>query len=130
MRSILRSRDHELASTEWYSSERLPGVRFQIRKVTLGQRIELAARIRELCLRHKPLCQEGPSDEADAVHGELLIRRLYLEWGLAGIEGLKLDGVPATTSSLIEFGPEDLADEAIELVRAELGLTEAQRKNF
>lgn len=43
--------------------------------------------------------------------------------------GLTLDGVEATPVRLAESGPEDLFHEALEAVRAQAGLTEAERKN-
>ena len=42
---------------------------------------------------------------------------------------LELDGVPATPESLAAVGPEELFREAIAAVKAECGLTDAERKN-
>lgn len=130
MRSILRWRDRDIASAAWHDSQILPGVRFQIRKVSLGKRIELAARLRELYLQNQWIGSGGATDDVDTAHADLLIRRLYLEWGVIAIKGLRLDGRSASPGSLIESAPEELADEAIELVKAQLGLTDEERKNF
>ena len=50
-------------------------------------------------------------------------------WGLKEVRGLKLDGEPATPESLAATGPEELFREAVAAVKAECGLTEAERKN-
>ncbi|MGH9622868.1 MAG: hypothetical protein ACRD4G_00845 [Bryobacteraceae bacterium] len=61
--------------------------------------------------------------------GDLLVERLYLEWGLAEIEGLAIDGTSATPALLIEKGPEPLTREILASIQAELGLSEDERKN-
>jgi hypothetical protein len=55
--------------------------------------------------------------------------RLYLDWGLAEVCGLLLDGVPATPEALVAQGPEALVQEALAAIKAECGLTETARKN-
>jgi hypothetical protein len=57
------------------------------------------------------------------------VGRLYLNWGLRGIAGLEVDGAEATPELLAEAGPESLFQEALAAVRAEAGLTGAERKN-
>jgi hypothetical protein len=52
-----------------------------------------------------------------------------MTWGLRAVSGLELDGADATPELLAEAGPEDLFREALAAVRAETGLTEAERKN-
>jgi hypothetical protein len=70
-----------------------------------------------------------PGDKMDAALLQAGIDRLYLTWGLQSIAGLEVDGVDATPESLAESGPEELFREALEAVRAETGLNEAERKN-
>jgi hypothetical protein len=65
----------------------------------------------------------------DAALLEAEINRLYLTWGLRAVSGLTLDGIDATPDLLAESGPEDLFREALAAVRAQTGLTEAERKN-
>lgn len=48
---------------------------------------------------------------------------------LKGIEGLSIDGAPATVETFIADGPEDLADEAYMLIQKHGGLSDAERKN-
>jgi hypothetical protein len=45
------------------------------------------------------------------------------------VEGLTIDGKPATKESLIERGPEILTDEILNCVRNEISLAEPERKN-
>jgi hypothetical protein len=70
-----------------------------------------------------------PGDRMDAALLQAEIDRLYLAWGLKSIAGLDVDGVDATPETLADAGPEELFREALEAVRAETGLNEAERKN-
>ncbi len=65
----------------------------------------------------------------DAALLQAEIDRLYLTWGLRAVSGLDVDGAAATPELLAEAGPEDLFREALAAVRAETGLSEAERKN-
>jgi hypothetical protein len=116
-------------SVEWHDSSTRPGVRFALRKVSLAKRIELIRQVRQLCLREDYLRAGESADQSEARIGDLLVRKLYLEWGLIEIRGLKIDGNAATVELLIQSGPEDLAEEIIEGIRQEIGLTEQERKN-
>ena len=119
-----------------YESEKIveskgaAGVRFRVARISFGRRMELMREVRELA-RHKEFLENGHSAEeqmdAALLQGE--IDRLFVKWGLLGIEGLSLDGAPATPESLSEAGPEGLFREALEAVRAEVGLTQDERKN-
>jgi hypothetical protein len=80
-------------------------------------------------LRHEFLRAGETEDKLEASFGELLVRKLYLEWGLKEISGLTIDGEAATVDHLIERGPEALTDEVVEAVQAELTLSDEERKN-
>jgi hypothetical protein len=54
---------------------------------------------------------------------------MYVHWGLASIEGLIIDGEPATAAKLLEKGPEDVAREVVSAIKEQCGLNEAERKN-
>lgn len=117
-------------SAEWCASERCAGVRYEIRCVSFGGRIELARRIREIGRRAEYL--EAGTDVRDKLEATVLaaeIDRVYLDWGLAGVEGLEIDGAAATTESLIEHGPVGLAEEILARIKGECGLTDDERKN-
>ena len=118
------------ASVLWYESQTVQGVRYAVRRVSLSQRIELTKRARELSIRHEFLRAGDAPDQLAASHSDLLVRRLYIEWGLAELTGLRVDEEPATVELLIEKGPEALADEIIAAIRGQLGLSEEERKNF
>lgn len=117
------------ASMLWSESEVMRGVHYAIRRVSLTQRIELTKRARELSLRHDFLKAGDASDHLEASLADLLIRKLYLEWGLADLTGLTVDGEPATVEAVVEKGPEALVDEIVAAIRGQLGLSEEERKN-
>jgi len=117
-------------SAVWCDSETHAGVRYQIVRMSLGRRIELARRIREIGRKVEFL--EAASDVRDKLDAAVLqgeIDRAYLEWGLEAVEGLQIDGERATPELTIERGPIDLATEILARIRAECGLTEQERKN-
>jgi hypothetical protein len=105
-------------------------VKFTIAKISFGRRMELMRRVRELARRMEFLeAGRTPGDKMDAALLQTEIDRLFLTWGLRAVAGLELDGVDATPELLAEAGPEDLFREALAAVRAETGLTGAERKN-
>jgi hypothetical protein len=117
-------------SVKTVDSQAAAGVRYSIARMSFGRRVELMRRVRELAKRVEFL--EAGEDAGGKMDAGLLraeVDRLYLEWGLRGVSGLELDGAEATPESLIENGPEELFREALEAVRVETGLTEAERKN-
>lgn len=131
MKSISRShRPARFDSLRWVDSETVAGVRFAVRRPSLGQRIELTRRVHEMTLRHEFLKAGAESEKLEAALGELLVQQLYIEWGLKAIEGLEIDGEAATPAALIDRGPEELAAEIASYVVHECGLTEDERKNF
>ena len=123
-------RKSSYASLLWYESQTVQGVRYAIRRVSLSQRIELTKKARELSIRHEFLEAGDSADELEAALADLLVRKLYIEWGLVELTGLRVDEEPATVEALIEKGPEALADEIIAAIRGQLGLSEEERKNF
>jgi hypothetical protein len=118
------------SSLSWHNSTTAAGVRFAIRRISLAQRLELNQRVRELTLRHEFLKGGSMTDQLEAACADLLVRKLYVEWGLAGLEGFSIDGQTATVELLIDKGPEDLVDEVVAAIQEEIGLSEEERKNF
>ena len=107
-----------------------PGVAFVVSRMSFGRRLELMKRVRDLAVRAQFF--EAGCDEKNHMEASLLgaeIDRLFIEWGLEEVTGLELDGMTATPAMLLERGPEELCREALEAVRAECGLSEAERKN-
>jgi hypothetical protein len=90
----------------------------------------LTRRARELSIRNEFLKGGDSPEQLEASLADLLVRRLYIEWGLAELTGLRVDGKPATLEVLIDKGPEALVDEIISAIRGQLGLSEDERKNF
>lgn len=129
--SLLPSgRETGYSSTRWIESASHPGVRYQLARLSLGRRIALARSVRALWQR---LEYHGAGESVeDSLSQMVLAAELdadYLRWGLLAIEGLNIDGCPASVPKLIESGPEDLCREIVTAVKSELGLTEAERKN-
>jgi len=117
------------SSLIWHESHALRGVRFAIRRVSLAQRIELAKNARELALKYEFLKSGDTEQQLEASFADLLARKLYLEWAVARLEGLCIDGEPGTIRMLIEKGPEELSDEIVNTIRRELVLSDEERKN-
>jgi len=118
------------SSLSWRRSKTIDGVRFAIRRVSLTQRLELNKRVRELTLQYEFLKAGPAADQLEATWADLLVRKLYVEWGLAGLEGLSIDGEAASVELLIDKGPEELVDEVVSALQEEIGLSEEERKNF
>jgi hypothetical protein len=117
-------------STVVVESRVAPGVTFAVDRMSFGRRVELMRRVRELARRMEFFeAGQHPGDQMDAGLLRAEIDRLFLKWGLRGVAGLQVDGVEATPDLLADAGPEDLACEALAAVRAQAGLTEAERKN-
>lgn len=119
-------------STQQVDSTECPGVRFTAYRMSFGRRLELTRKVREL-LGRLEFTRAGPSGPADDAEAALLageIDREYVRWGLVSIEGLEIDGRPASPEDLIEKGPEKLVAEVLLAIRRQAGLDEEERKNY
>jgi hypothetical protein len=116
-------------SLRWIASEAQRGVRFAVRLPSLGSRIELTRRLQALTRQNEFLANGNDLQQLELALSELLVQRLLIEWGLAGLEGLQIDGQAASVESLIDRGPEALVSEIAAQIRAGCGLTEDERKN-
>ena len=117
-------------STRTVESKTRPGVRFSIRRMSFGNRIELLNAIRDAARQLEFLeAGETPGDKLAAALSAAEVDGIYLRWGLAGIQDLRIDGVDADTEALIDRGPEELCREIVAEVRHECGLSEDERKN-
>ncbi len=107
-----------------------PGVAFVVARMSFERRLELMRQVRELARRAEFLAAgQEPAERMDAALLQAEIDRVHLRWGLRSISGLELDGMPATPDLLAERAPEALFREALAAVRAETGLSAAERKN-
>ena len=120
----------EYSSVAWYNSSVYQNVRYSVRRICLAQRIEMAKRIHELSNKYEFLKAGDALERTEAQLADLLVRQLYLGWGLAAIEGLTIDGENASVERLVEKGPESLCDEIVSSIRAEFELSEEERKNY
>lgn len=111
-------------------SQIFPGVTYTIRRMSFQGRLELLRELRDLMIKAE--FAAAGSSAADRVETALLegaIRKRQLEWGLVSIDGLEIDGEPATTLSLLAMGPEELTTEIQTSIQAQMGLSEEERKN-
>jgi hypothetical protein len=111
-------------------SKAAPGVRFAIYRVSFGRRMELSRRVREISRRAEFL--EAGTELDEKIEANILaqeIDAMYLQWGLARINGLVIDGEAATASQLLEKGPEELTREIVGAIKDQCGLSETERKN-
>jgi hypothetical protein len=107
-----------------------PEVTYTVARMSFGRRVDLTRRIRELGSRKEFLEAGDTVDEK--MEAALLaseIDRLYLLWGLKEVNGLFVDGSPATPESLASHGPERLFREALAAVKGQCELSEPERKN-
>ena len=118
------------ASTLTKSAECAPGVVFTIRRLSFARRMDLSRKIREISRKIDFIAAGDELQER--IEANLLaqeIDAIYLDWGLAGIEGLIIDGEAATPALLVEKGPDDLTSEIVRAIKGQCGLTEEERKN-
>jgi len=108
----------------------MPGVELVIFRMTFGRRLELMKSVRDLAARIEYF--EAGRDEKNRMEASLLgaqMDRVYLAGGLEEVRGLTVDGAAATPETLVERGPELVVHEALAAIKAECGLSEAERKN-
>lgn len=120
----------EYTSLTEHHSVALPGVSYKVMRMSLGRRIELVKRLREIGLRGAfHAAGPGMEDQIEASIAHHEIDRIYLKWGLAEVKGLVIDGAEAGADMLIEKGPEQLLVEILSAIRRETSLPEEERKN-
>jgi hypothetical protein len=107
-----------------------PSVRYRIERMSFGRRLELTRQVRGLLARQEfHSSGESPLDRVEASSLAMEIDRLYWNWGLLSVDGLTIEGQPATKDTLLEHGPEPLVHEILASIKRECGLTEEERKN-
>ena len=118
-------------STVTVESAQYPGVRFTVKRMSFGRRLELTRKVKERLglLDFLAAGEPGAADDTEAALLTGEIDREYGAWGLAAVDGLEIDGEPATPQTLMEKGPEPLVGEVLEAVYREAGLSEDERKN-
>lgn len=117
-------------STKTITSSVCDGVRFTITRMTFGRRIDLMRRVRQASSQLEfERAGTGMESRLLASLSAAAIDELYLSWGLISLEGINVDGRPATPETLALCGPESLCREIIDAVKRECTLTEEERKN-
>ena len=111
-------------------SKAIPGVVFVINRISFGRRMELSRLVREIGKKAEFL--EAGTELQERIEAGILtheVDAMYLRWGLVSVEGLTIDGTPATAEQLLDSGPEALTQEIVAAIKAQCGLSEAERKN-
>jgi len=117
-------------STKTVASSIMPGVKFGLRRISFRGRLELLRAVRQVSGRQDfAAAGESLADRLEAAVLEHELDEIYLRWGLVGIEGLELDGNPATIDTLLAHGPENLCQEVLAAIKQDCGLTESEAKN-
>ena len=117
-------------STLTIESKVMPDVRFIINRVSFGRRMELSRRVRQIT--HKAEFLEAGNELDEKIEAGILAQEvdaMYLRWALVAVDGLEIDGQPATAEQLLDRGPEELAREIVAAIKDQTGLNEAERKN-
>lgn len=116
-----------------------PSVRFTLNKMTEGRRIAINLRladhrrkVMEMVAAAEALAQgDGrevlPALREVAEYTDNHITPEWVRWGLHKIEGLEIDGAPATVETLIQSGPPALYREIAAEIRAAVVLTETAK---
>ena len=126
--SRLPSMDYDSART--LDLEAMPGVSVVINRMSLRRRLSLMEQVREITKRVE--FHDAGAQTVDKLDATILsheVDMLLLKWGLKQIDGLTIDGNPATPEQLISSGPEVACREIVAAIRDECGLTEEERKN-
>jgi hypothetical protein len=111
-------------------SKVMPGVKFVVNRVSFGRRMELSRRVREITQKLEFL--EAGNEFDEKIEAGILAQKvdaMYLRWALVAVDGLQIDGEPATVEHLLDRGPDDLAREIVVAIKEQCGLSGAERKN-
>jgi hypothetical protein len=111
-------------------SAAMPGVVFLINRISFGRRMELSRLVRDISKKAEFL--EAGTELQERIEAGILtheVDAMYLRWGLVSLEGLTIDGMPAAPEQLLDSGPEALTQEIVAAIKAQCGLSEAERKN-
>lgn len=130
MTSFTSPSPKQYSSSITKESQIFPGVTYTIRRMSFQGRLELLRELRDLMTKAEfAAAGSSPADRVETALLEGAIRKRQLEWGLVSIDGLEIDGEPATTLSLLAMGPEELTTEIQTSIQAQMGLSEEERKN-
>jgi hypothetical protein len=105
-----------------------PGVSYRVARMSFGRRIELMRLVREVTMKFDFQEAAGEAGKMASAILTFEVDRLYIRWALRAVDGLLIDGLPATPETLLLDGPEELLKEALSIVRSECGLGDEEKK--
>jgi len=117
-------------STIQYESSTIPGVRFTLWRLSFGKRLELLRRVHGLAAKQEFFtASQTVESQYGAAILEQEVQQVYLQCCLVQVEGMLIDGEPASTEILIHRGPESLVEEITSAIHRQMGLTAEEQKN-
>ena len=87
----LSRKGERFESLLWVESKTMPRVRYAVRQPSLAQRIGLTKQLHELTLRHEFLANGNELHQLEITLADLLVQKLFIEWGMAQID----EAIPA-----------------------------------
>ena len=130
------------SSKETHDSQACAGVRFTVRILNEIQRarrdaklLETRARINELRDQWAAAKDKGTSldmikiDDEASLLSQSVVVPAFIRAGMISVDGLEIDGAPATVEALIESGPANLVSEIYEACVRASGLNQEESKN-
>lgn len=134
------------ASKTQHNSEATPGVSYTLKKLSHGRRVRIdlalcdhRARVRELAKEFAAIPEADTSEDARLARLKLdqktrlvieeHFKPAYLREALASIEGLEIDGEPATLETLFSDGPAELVEEIYQAIQRGINLSVDDAKN-
>lgn len=117
-------------SSVWIESRACRGVRFRVLRMSLLRRHRLMQELIVLVAKQQfHAAKDDPENEMAAAELRRRIDQRVIRSALIEVEGLSINGRPATVESLLEEGSEELANEIAEAITSESFLSEEERKN-
>lgn len=128
-----------------HKSDVMPTVSFTLKKLSHGRRLKIdlaladhRAKVRELSQEFMTIAEDDSSearlrkirlDSQTRFVIEEHFKPTYLREALDKLEGLEIDGAPATLENLFSDGPVELIEEIYQTIQNNIGLTLDEIKN-
>lgn len=113
-----------------YASVNCPGVSCRIRKITFQRRLMLLREIRELARQYEfTAAGETVQQKYESAVIQQEINKHYWQNFVIAVDGLTIDGAPATTESVWSDGPDGLVQEVLQVVTSHVFLSADEAKN-
>jgi len=140
----------KLTTSNIIKSVRFPEVSYTVRSLSEGRRQTLAASIADATYQIYDLGAQAdallPEDKEAPLDGENLYKRAalldkitaidssvvrpaWIKIYVTKIDGLEIDGLPATVESFLNEAPSEMFNEIVDLIKTQASLTSEETKN-